>query len=232
MTCRHFQMLLRSSVQLVLSNSCSKKYFATSPVKFKLELSNQHDVFYHRLYIASIKNITRLSCTPGLVQKYIFITKNTRNPNISGVFWELLTRFELVTSSLPSIRSELGLVLSSFARMLPIASSCASAGNVMSVLSWQRSENCPTRCSCAGILTTLHSARISKRKSKPFETMDVFSPMKQMIPLKKQSKKAQKEQHAKQRGSWYGISPVTRTVPNGKAYDRNRVKREDREFTD
>ena len=56
--------------------------------------------------------------------------------------------------------------------------------------------------------------------------------MKQMIPLKKQSKKAQKERHAKQRGSWYGISPVTRTVPNGKAYDRNRVKREDREFTD
>ena len=48
----------------------------------------------------------------------------------------------------------------------------------------------------------------------------------------KQSKKAQKEQYAKQRGSWYGISPVTRTVPNGKAYDRNRVKREDREFTD
>ena len=54
----------------------------------------------------------------------------------------------------------------------------------------------------------------------------------QMIPLKKQSKKAQKEQHAKQRGSWYGISPVTRTVPNGKAYDRNRVKRENREFAD
>ena len=35
--------------------------------------------------------------------------------------------------------------------------------------------------------------------------------MKQMIPLKKQSKKAQKEQHAKQRGSWYGISPVSYT---------------------
>ena len=56
--------------------------------------------------------------------------------------------------------------------------------------------------------------------------------MKQIIPLKKQSKKAQKEQQAKQRGSWYGISPVTRTVPNGKAYDRNRVKREDRELAD
>jgi len=52
--------------------------------------------------------------------------------------------------------------------------------------------------------------------------------MKQMIPLCKQSKKAQKEYHAKQRGSWYGISPVTRTVPNGKAYDRNRIKREAR----
>ena len=52
--------------------------------------------------------------------------------------------------------------------------------------------------------------------------------MKQFIPLHKQSKKAQKEHHAKQRGSWNGISPVTRTVPSGKAYDRNRVKREDR----
>lgn len=62
-------------------------------------------------------------------------------------------RITLQTSSLSSIRSELGLALSSFARMLPIASSCASAGSVMSVLSWQRSVNCPTRCSCAGILT-------------------------------------------------------------------------------
>ena len=46
--------------------------------------------------------------------------------------------------------------------------------------------------------------------------------MKQLVPLKKQSKKAQREHHAKQRGSWYGISPVTRTVPNGKAYDKSR----------
>ena len=45
-------------------------------------------------------------------------------------------------------------------------------------------------------------------------------------------KAEQESAHAKQRGSWHGISPVTRTVPNGKAYDRNRVKREDREFTD
>ena len=47
------------------------------------------------------------------------------------------------------------------------------------------------------------------------------------VPLKKQSKRAQKEFHNKQRGSWYGISPVTRTVPSGKAYDRKRIKRED-----
>ena len=51
--------------------------------------------------------------------------------------------------------------------------------------------------------------------------------MAQMVPLNKRSKKAQKEYHTKQRGSWYGISPVTRTVPSGKVYDRNRVKRED-----
>ena len=47
------------------------------------------------------------------------------------------------------------------------------------------------------------------------------------VPLKKQRKRAQKEFHSKRRGSWYGISPVTRTVPSGKAYDRNRIKRED-----
>ncbi len=49
--------------------------------------------------------------------------------------------------------------------------------------------------------------------------------MVQMVPLNKRSKKAQKEYHAKQRGSWYGLSPVTRTVPSRKVYDRNRIKR-------
>ena len=47
------------------------------------------------------------------------------------------------------------------------------------------------------------------------------------VPLKKQSKRAQKEYHSKQRGSWYGISPVTRTVPSRRFYDRKRIKRED-----
>lgn len=49
--------------------------------------------------------------------------------------------------------------------------------------------------------------------------------MKQVIPLSKQSKKAQREHHKKQRGSWYGLSPVTRTVASGKAYNRNKMKR-------
>ena len=52
--------------------------------------------------------------------------------------------------------------------------------------------------------------------------------MTQFAPLHKQSKKAQKEHHAKQRGSWYGLSPVTRTCPNGKAYNRNKTKRDSR----
>lgn len=49
--------------------------------------------------------------------------------------------------------------------------------------------------------------------------------MEQMIPLKKQSKKAQKMYHDKQRGSWNGLCPVTRMTRNGKAYDRSRIKR-------
>lgn len=49
--------------------------------------------------------------------------------------------------------------------------------------------------------------------------------MVQLVPLNKRSKKAQKEYHAKQRGSWYGLNPIIRTVPSGKVYDRNRVKR-------
>ena len=49
--------------------------------------------------------------------------------------------------------------------------------------------------------------------------------MQKMIPLDKQSKREQKAYHNRQRGSWYGINPVTRTVPNKKAYDRNRMKR-------
>ena len=52
--------------------------------------------------------------------------------------------------------------------------------------------------------------------------------MARMVPLNKRGKKERREYYAKQRGSWYGLNPVTRTVPSGKVYDRNRVKRADR----
>ena len=48
--------------------------------------------------------------------------------------------------------------------------------------------------------------------------------MAQMVPQNKRSKKERKGYPAKQRGSWYGLSPVTRTVPS-EIYDRNRMKR-------
>ena len=56
--------------------------------------------------------------------------------------------------------------------------------------------------------------------------------MRKLVPLHKQSKKQRKEYNAKQRSSWNGTSPVTRIVPNGKAYDRNRIKREDHQFAE
>ena len=48
--------------------------------------------------------------------------------------------------------------------------------------------------------------------------------MKKMIPLAKQSKKKQKQYHAQQRGTWGGVSPVTRVAPDRKKYDRSREK--------
>ena len=52
--------------------------------------------------------------------------------------------------------------------------------------------------------------------------------MNKYIPLNKKSKKEQKKFHAMQRQTWNGLNPVTRTVPNGKEYDRNRLKDEAR----
>lgn len=56
--------------------------------------------------------------------------------------------------------------------------------------------------------------------------------MKQIIPLSKQSKKAQRAFHASQRGSWNGLNPVTRVGRNARAYDRNRAKCEARKTTE
>ena len=48
--------------------------------------------------------------------------------------------------------------------------------------------------------------------------------MDKFVPIGKQSKKKQKEFNAKQRKTWGEFSPVTRTVPNGKAYNRKKLK--------
>jgi hypothetical protein len=52
--------------------------------------------------------------------------------------------------------------------------------------------------------------------------------MDRFVPLGKKSKKEQKKFHAKQRRTWDGFSPVTRTVPNGKAYNRKKLKADER----
>ncbi len=52
--------------------------------------------------------------------------------------------------------------------------------------------------------------------------------MDRFVPIGKQSKKKQKEFNAKQRKTWGEFSPVTRTVPNGKAYNRKKLKAEER----
>ncbi len=52
--------------------------------------------------------------------------------------------------------------------------------------------------------------------------------MDRFIPPEKRSKKEQKKLNAKRRRTWGEMSPVTRAVPNGKAYDRKKQKNEDR----
>ena len=49
--------------------------------------------------------------------------------------------------------------------------------------------------------------------------------MEKFIPFEKLSKKKQREINAKQRGSWYGINPVTRKPENSKAYNRKKAQK-------
>ena len=51
--------------------------------------------------------------------------------------------------------------------------------------------------------------------------------MDKFIPISKQTKKQQKEYYSKHRNTWNGLNPVTRTVPNGKGYDRNKQKQQE-----
>ena len=49
--------------------------------------------------------------------------------------------------------------------------------------------------------------------------------MKQYVTIDKRSKKAQKEYYAKKRRTWGELSPVTRSVPSKKTYNRNKYKK-------
>lgn len=52
--------------------------------------------------------------------------------------------------------------------------------------------------------------------------------MKKQVLLDKRSKKAQKEYYSKQRLSWGALNQVTRSVPSGKTYNREKDKQKRR----
>ena len=60
--------------------------------------------------------------------------------------------------------------------------------------------------------------------------------MKKYVSIDKRSKKAQKEYYSKKRITWGEFNPVTRSVPSGKTYNREKDKQERRricrEFSD
>lgn len=49
--------------------------------------------------------------------------------------------------------------------------------------------------------------------------------MEKNIPFEKLSKRKQRELNTKMRGSWYGLSPVTRRPDNPKAYNRQKARK-------
>ena len=51
---------------------------------------------------------------------------------------------------------------------------------------------------------------------------------KSFVPISKQSKKTRKAYHSAQRSTWGILNPATRTMPNGKAYNRKKQKAHDR----
>ena len=57
--------------------------------------------------------------------------------------------------------------------------------------------------------------------------------MNKYVSLDKRSKKAQKEYYSRHRCTWGEINPVTKSIPSGKIYNRNKdKKRIGKEFRD
>lgn len=67
-----------------------------------------------------------------------------------------------------------------------------------------------------------------EKKKYPIFTSRKEYDLKQYVTIDKRSKKAQKEHYASMRQTWGGLNPVTRTMPNGKAYNRKKDKAERR----
>ena len=56
--------------------------------------------------------------------------------------------------------------------------------------------------------------------------------MEKFVPFEKLSKKRQREENAKRRGTWSGISPVTRKSKNARAYDRKKARKWSDDYSD
>lgn len=56
--------------------------------------------------------------------------------------------------------------------------------------------------------------------------------MEKYVPYEKLSKKKKKEWNAKQRGSWYGMNPVTRKPENSRAYNRRKARKWGKDLRD
>lgn len=52
--------------------------------------------------------------------------------------------------------------------------------------------------------------------------------MEKFVPLNKRSKQEKKAHFANQRGSWNGLSPVSRKVESKKLYNRDKIKQQAR----
>ena len=54
--------------------------------------------------------------------------------------------------------------------------------------------------------------------------------MKKYVSIDKRSKKAQEEYYSKKRLTWGEFNPVTRSIPSGKTYNREKDKQEHKPY--
>ena len=88
---------------------------------------------------------------------------------------------------------------------------------------WMR-EKCIAHAGCIAASPTMHSANQTGEKQFQLagccRIVRKVMQMSRFVPLNKQTKKQKKKYYCSQRSTWGEISPVTRMVPSGKAYNR------------